>query len=432
MGAAGRDFHDLQTFFREHPQFRVCCFTAEQIPYIDARNFPSALAGDDYDDDIPIHPESELEALITKYDAELVFLSYSDLAHEDVMHKACRVQAAGASFSLLGPNHVQLESTLPVVSVTAVRTGAGKSPLSQAIAHHMKNAGIRLGVLRHPMPYGDLAKQAVQRFATVEDLDAHNCTIEEREEYEPYVSAGLVIYAGVDYRSILRAAEKESDAILWDGGNNDIPFVKPGLHIVVADALRPGHEVTYYPGEVNVRSADVVLVNKIGEAPAEDAKRVRDTIAALNPTADIIDSDLELTLDNPGALEGKRAVVIEDGPTLTHGGMSFGAGLLAAKRSGVSCVVKPKEFAVGSIARAYEAYPQMEDIVPALGYSEEQLSDLSETIRACKPDVVVDASPARLDRLIEVDVPIVRVGYRFAQRSGPPLLDRVLSFVKED
>ena len=425
LGAAGRDFHDFQRFFAQRDEFRVVCFTAHQIPFIDARSFPKELAGDHYDEDIPIFPEEELPELIQRFDVDFVFLSYSDLSHEEVMHKASIVQAAGASFALLGPKQTELVSARPVIAVTAVRTGAGKSPIAQALAAHLDRSGHRVGILRHPMPYGDLSRQAVQRFASVDDLDRHSCTVEEREEYEPYVERGLVIYAGVDYARILEAAEADSDVVLWDGGNNDSAFVRPGLSIVVVDALRAGHELAYYPGETNFRAADVLVVNKVEHASREDVRRVHRHIAQHNPSAEVIEADLRVELDRPEAVRGARVLVVEDGPTLTHGGMSFGAGTIAARAGGPAEVVDPRPHAVGTIAEVYRDYPHLDRALPALGYSEEQRRELAETIAAANPDVVVDASPARLDRLLSLSVPIARVRYEFEQRSGRSLFETV-------
>ncbi|MEZ4339413.1 MAG: hypothetical protein R3B82_22550 [Sandaracinaceae bacterium] len=430
MGAAGRDFHDFLTFLRERPQLRVICFTAEQIPFIDARTFPASLAGPHYPEGIPIEPESELPRLIREHDVDYVFLSYSDLAHEEVMHKASIVQAAGASFALLGPKHTQLVSRRPVVSVTAARTGSGKSPISQAIARRLADRGVRAAVLRHPMPYGDLARQAVQRFATPADLDVHECTIEEREEYEPYLEMGLVIWAGVDYRSILAAAEEEADLILWDGGNNDTSFVRADLSIVVLDALRPGHETRYYPGETNLRVADVLVLSKVAQATPEALAALHATAARANPDAVVVEADLEVHATPAEAIRGRRVLVVEDGPTITHGGMPSGAGLLAARAGGAAEILDPRPFAVGTIAEAYAKFDHIGPVLPALGYSDAQRHELEQTIARAKPDAVVDGSPARLDRLLDLEaVPIVQVGYRFAQRSGPDLfaaVDRLL------
>jgi len=421
MGAAGRDFHDFLTFFRDHPELRVRCFTAHQIPFIEKRVFPHELAPEGYDEDIPIHLEEQLPELVRRYGASLVFLSYSDLSHEEVMHRASRVQAAGASFVLLGPGPTQLRSRLPVVSVTAVRTGAGKSPLSQALTAHLASRGKRVAVLRHPMPYGDLAKQAVQRFGELADLDRHDCTVEEREEYEPYLERGMTVWAGVDYRRILAAAEEESDVVLWDGGNNDTPFLRPDLSLVVVDALRPGHEVTYYPGETNFRSADVLVINKVGAAEPEHLADIRERAAELAPEAVVVEADLDIEVEDPESLRGKRALVVEDGPTLTHGGMSFGAGTLAAREHGAE-ILDPRPFAVGTIARAYPTYPHLGAVLPALGYSEAQRRELTATIHAARPDVVIDASPASLDRLLALEIPVARVRYAFRQIAGPDLL----------
>lgn len=427
-GAAGRDFHDFLTFCRDDPRFRVRCFTATQIPFIDARKFPASLAGDAYDEDIPIHPESELPRLIEELGIDIVFFSYSDLSHEELMHKCAIVQAAGASFMLLGPKATALESKLPVISVTAARTGAGKSPLSQAIAKRLESKGVRVGVLRHPMPYGDLAKQAVQRFATVEDLDRHECTIEEREEYEPYVEMGLKVYAGVDYRAILELAESENDVILWDGGNNDTSFIHAGLSIVVLDALRAGHEVRYYPGETNLRRADIAVVNKVDGASVEAVDAVRRNAARCAPDAAIVEAALAVTVDEPGLVEGKRAVVVEDGPTLTHGGMASGAGMIAALRFGAD-IADPREGAVGTIRAAYDKYPHLGAVLPALGYSRTQMDELAKTIEASGAEVVIDASPASLKGLIEIDVPIARVRYSFEQRSGDDIFEAIDAFL---
>jgi len=429
MGAAGRDFHDFQTFFRDHPDFHVCCFTAHQIPFIDQRSFPKELAGEGYDADIPIHLEEELETLIERFDIDFVFLSYSDLSHEEVMHRASRVQAAGPSFCLLGRKHTQLPSDLPVISVTAVRTGCGKSPVAQALVKHLSARGIRVGVARHPMPYGDLRRQRVQRFAALKDLDDHNCTIEEREEYQPYIDLGLHLYAGVDYRAIFEAAAAESDVLFWDGGNNDFAFIRPGLSIVLVDALRPGHEVSFYPGETNLRSADVIVITKVDGAKPEDLEAIRGRLASHVPKAEVIESVLRVETDPPDAIKGKRVLVVEDGPTTTHGGMPTGAGYVAAVREGAAEIIDPRPFATGTIAAAYTNYPHMGKVLPALGYSDEQLAELAATITAAKADVVVDASPARVVAMLGLDVTLVGVRYVFEQRTGPPLEELVDQFL---
>jgi ornithine aminotransferase len=425
MGAAGRDFHDFLTFFRTHPDFHVECFTATQIPFIEQRAFPKELAGPDYAHDIPIHLEAELPALIARYHVDFVFHAYSDLSHEQVMHAASVAQAAGASFVLLGPAHTQLTSTRPVIAVLGVRTGAGKSPLTLALTQHLKARGLEPAVLRHPMPYGNLVKQRVQKFDTEAALARHDCTIEEREEYEPYIEAGLTVWAGVDYEAILREAEKDADVVLWDGGNNDFSFLKADLTIAVVDALRPGHEATYYPGETNVRGADVVVLNKVAMATPEALATVRKNVAALNPNAVVVESDLEVTLEPRDGAHGQRVLVVEDGPTLTHGGMAYGAGVVAAKQSGAKELIDPRPFAVGSIADAYRKFPHLGAVLPALGYSMEQRAELEETIRRAKPDVIVDASPSRLDRFLSLSAPLARVRYRWVQRTGASLLDRV-------
>jgi predicted GTPase len=429
LGAAGRDFHDFQAFFRDNPAFRVVAFTAAQIPFIDRRAFPRELAGPLYDDDVPIFPEEELPRLLRELEVDFAFLAYSDLSHEEVMHRASLVQAAGAGFALLGPKQTQLVSRRPVVAVTAVRTGSGKSPITFAIARHLRARGVRVAVVRHPMPYGDLRRQAVQRFATESDLDRAQCTIEEREEYEPYVEAGLVVFAGVDYRAILSAAEQEAEVVLWDGGNNDYPFLRPDLSVVVADALRPGHEIAYYPGETNLRSADVVVVSKVSGASPGAVAMVRRHAAELAPRAALVEGDLAVVVERPDAISGRRVLVIEDGPTVTHGGMPSGAGLVAARAHGAREVVDPRPYATGSIAEAYAKYPHIGPVLPALGYSAAQRRELEESIARSGVEAVVDASPSRLDRFLSLKVPVIRVRYHFEQRSGPPLLDLVAAAV---
>ena len=425
MGAAGRDFHDFQVFFRDRPEFRVVAFTAAQIPFIERRTFPRELAGPGYAADLPIFPEAELPRLVRELDVDFVFFAYSDLSYDELMHRASLVQAAGAAFAVLGPKHTQLPSTRPVISVTAVRTGAGKSPIAHHIAGHLRSRGVRAAALRHPMPYGDLRREAVQRFAADADLERAQCTIEEREEYEPYLESGLVVFAGVDYRAILAAAEREADVLLWDGGNNDYPFLRPDLSIVVADALRPGHEISYYPGETNLRLADVVVVNKVGGAAPGAVETIRRHAAEYAPRAAIVESDLVVAVDEPGRIAGRRVLVVEDGPTLTHGGMSSGAGTVAARAHGARELVDPRPFAVGSIAETFARYPHLGAVLPALGYSAEQRRELAETIARSGAEVVVDASPARLERFLAIGPPVVRVRYRFEQRSGPPLLAMV-------
>ena len=434
LGAAGRDFHDYLTFFRGNPMFEVVAFTAAQIPYIERRRFPVELAGDDHPDGIPIHLESEMETLIAREGIDIVFLAYSDLDDLAVMHLAARAQAAGAAFAMLGAKQTQLRSRLPVIAVTATRTGAGKSPLCQWLAARFARQGIRAGVLRHPMPYGDLARQRVQRFATMADLTAADCTVEEREEYTPYIEAGLVIHAGVDYAAILAAAEAESQLILWDGGNNDISFVKPDLLITIADALRPGHETSYYPAETNVRAADIVLINKVDEAQRADVDAMRARIAEINPRASILETSFAPALQpKEGApvpsLAGLRALVIEDSPTITHGGMASGAGLVAAQRAGITQPIDARKYAVGTIAASYRAFPHIGPVLPALGYSTQQREDLLATIDRCNADVIVDASPAGIEHLYNGAVPVWRVAYPFAQRRGPDLAQAIDAFL---
>ena len=432
MGAAGRDFHVYLSFLRGNENFRVKAFTATQIPFIDERRFPQSLAGPDYDEDIPIFDESELPELIDRYDIDFVFFAYSDVPHADIMHKASLVQAAGASFVMTGPDHTQLPSEKPVVSITATRTGAGKSPLTQWLARLLTDKGKRVAVIRHPMPYGNLEMQRVQRFATTEDLVKHECTIEEREEYEPYVDMGIPIYAGVDYQAILGESSKEADIVLWDGGNNDFSFIRPDLDIVVVDSLRAGHEIDYYPGEVNFRRADVLVIGKVGSAESGAVDGILERAQALNPGAALCTSDLEIDVDQPDLIKGQRVLVIEDGPTVTHGGMSFGAGTVAADRHG-AIAVDPRPYVAGTIRDTFDSYPHMGRILPAMGYSEAQRDSLAQTINDCcaAQDVacVIDASPARLDLMLDLDVPLVRVTYRFVQKSGEPLENLVLDLL---
>ncbi|MEK6233112.1 MAG: tetraacyldisaccharide 4'-kinase, partial [Planctomycetales bacterium] len=391
MGAAGRDFHDFQVFFAKQPQFRVRAFTAAQIPFIEQRSFPKSLAGPQYDEDIPIFSESRLSELIRDLEIDFVFLAYSDLAHVEVMHRASLVQACGAGFAMLGPRHTQLRADRPVIAVTASRTGAGKSPLSQFLAQHLTRLGVRVGVMRHPMPYGDLQQQAFQRFETPQDLDRFECTVEEREEYEPYVELGVVIHAGVDYARVLAEAQRDSDVLLWDGGNNDYSFVRPDLSIVVVDALRPGHEMQYYPGETNFRAADVIVINKVENANPRDVELIRESAAAVNPEAEIIEADLEIQVDQPERITGRRVLVVEDGPTLTHGGTTQGAGTLAAKRYFAAERLEPRSAAKGSIAEALQRYPRLKKVLPALGYSPEQVRELRDTILASGAELLIDA-----------------------------------------
>ena len=429
MGAAGRDFHNFRTFFIDHPEFHVCAFTATQIPFIAERSFPQSLAGKHYDADIPIYDESELCRLIASYRVDFVFFAYSDLPHAEVMHKASQVQAAGASFVLLGPAQTALQSRRKVVSITATRTGAGKSPLTQWLALALRDAGIRVVTIRHPMPYGKLSAQAVQRFAEPEDLDHHECTIEEREEYEPYVLQGLVIFAGVDYRAILNAAEEEADIILWDGGNNDFSFIRGDLNIVVSDALRAGHGLDYYPGETNFRAADILVVNKVAGATAADIEKILALKSELNPQAQLVYSDLEVYIDEPDQVRGKKVLILEDGPTVTHGGMAYGAGWVAAQKYEVGEIIDPSAFAVGSIKDTLNRYSHLRQVLPAMGYSESQRRELKATIEASAAEVVLNASPANIESLLELSLPVTRVGYQFVPRQGVDILASVKKII---
>jgi predicted GTPase len=426
LGAAGRDFHNFNTVFRDDPSCVVVAFTAAQIPGIAGRRYPPSLAGERYPDGIPIHAEDELPSLIARERVGWVFLAYSDLAHEEVMHKASIALAAGASFALLGPDATMLKASVPVLSVCAVRTGAGKSPLSRHIVRWLAGRGHRVVVVRHPMPYGDLEAQAVQRFARYEDLDAAHATIEEREDYEPHLEQGVVVFAGVDYARVLEAAQREADVIVWDGGNNDFPFFRPDLHVVVLDAHRPGHELAYHPGETNLRMADVLVVSKVDSAPAENVERVIANARRTRPEAPVLLAALEVGVDEPQRIAGKRVVVVEDGPTLTHGGMAFGAGTVAARRYGAAEVVDARPFAVGAVAEAFRAFPHLQGEVPAVGYGERQVADLEATLSAVPADVVLDATPVALRRLLRLDKPIVEVSYRFEERGEelPKILER--------
>jgi len=415
MGAAGRDFHNFNCLFRDEPEYEVVAFTAAQIPDIEGRRYPPELAGTLYPDGVPIASEEELEALITERAVEEAWFSYSDISHEYVMHRASEVMAWGARFVLCSAADTMLPSSKPVIAVTAVRTGAGKSQTTRYLARILRELDVRVVVVRHPMPYGDLTRQACQRFATYEDLERHECTIEEREEYEPHLDNGFVVYAGIDYARILAEAEREADLILWDGGNNDTPFFQPSLHLVVVDPHRAGHEISYYPGETNFLLADLIIVNKVETADPDDVERVLENCRRYNPAARVIRCRSAITIEAPERIEGKRALVVEDGPTLTHGGMSFGAGWLAAKRAGAAEIVDPQPYAVGSIRDVYEKYPNAAGILPAMGYSEEQIRDLAATIDATPADVVVGGTPIDLRRVLQANKPIVRVRYELEE-----------------
>ena len=425
MGAAGRDFHNFNVYFRNNSAYEVVAFTATQIPGIEGRTYPPELAGPNYPKGIPIYPEEELQKLIQEHDIDQVIFAYSDVSHEYVMHKASIVLASGADFRLMGPKTTMLRAKVPVVSVGAVRTGSGKSQTSRQVAKILKNKGLRVVVVRHPMPYGDLRKQVCQRFASYEDLDKNECTIEEREEYEPHIDNGIIVYAGVDYGKILEEAEKEADVIVWDGGNNDLPFYKPDLHIVVADPHRAGHEVAYHPGEANLRMANVVIINKVDTADPQNVKRVKENIKMVNPKAIILDAASPITADKPELIKGKRALVIEDGPTLTHGNMPYGAGTIMAQRLGAKEIVDPKPYAVGSMKETYKKYAHLGTILPALGYGEKQIAELKETIDRTPCDVVVIGTPIDLRRVMTINKPTVRVNYEL-QVLGPVSLEQVL------
>ncbi len=423
MGAAGRDFHNFNTFFRGNKDYEVVAFTATQIPDIEGRVYPKELAGDLYPQGIPIRAEEELLDLIKKHGVQQVVFAYSDVPHEYVMHKASMVNAAGADFRLMGTKYTQIKSTKPVVSISAVRTGSGKSQTTRRVSLILQEMGYKVAAIRHPMPYGNLVAQEVQRYANYDDLDEYKCTIEEREEYEPHIDNGVIIYAGVDYEKIVRQAEKEADIVLWDGGNNDFPFYVPDLQIVVADPHRTGHESTYYPGETNVRMADVFVINKVDTADAENVIKLRESLRNLNPHAVQIEAASPLFVDDPAAIQGKRVLVIEDGPTLTHGGMAYGAGYIAARRFGAKEIVDPRPFAVKSIAATYVKYPKTGPILPAMGYGEAQTRDLEATINASDVDLVVIGTPIDLSRIMKIKKPYQRVRYELQEIGQPTLTD---------
>lgn len=424
-GAAGRDFHDFNTYFRQNSNYRVVAFTATQIPNIEGRRYPPELSGELYPEGIPIRAESELEEIIASEKADEVVFSYSDVSHEYVMHLASRVLAAGAGFRLLSPAQTRLASSKPLVSVGAVRTGCGKSQTSRRILEILQNelGYKRVVAIRHPMPYGNLVAQAVQRFASYEDMDRHECTIEEREEYEPYVERGAVIYAGVDYAAILHQAEQEADVIIWDGGNNDVPFYVSDLHVVVTDPHRPGHELRYHPGETNLRLADVVVINKVDTADNANVVTVQQNIRQVNPTAVIVKAASPIFVDDPAAIRGKKVLVVEDGPTLTHGEMAYGAGVVAAQYFDAAEIIDPRPYAVRSIAATYQKYPSTGAVLPAMGYGREQMDDLAETINQTPADMVIIATPIDLAKLIEINLPSQRVRYELQEIGQPTLSD---------
>ena len=424
VGAAGRDFHNFNLVYRGREEYEVVAFTATQIPNIEGRRYPAELAGHLYPAGIPIYPESKLEELVREHDIDEVVFSYSDVTHEHVMHIGSRVLAAGASYSLLSPHRTMLTSSKPVVAVCAVRTGSGKSQTTRHIAKLLRDDGKRVAVLRHPMPYGDLTKQAVQRFADYADLDAADTTIEEREEYEPHITEGNVVFAGIDYAAILDEAEQEADVILWDGGNNDTPFIKPNLHVVVVDPHRAGHELRYHPGETNLRMAHVCVVNKVDTAPPEGVEAVLDSIRKVNPEAKVVRAASPFLLEENGeTIAGKRVLAIEDGPTLTHGEMAYGAAVLAAKANGAAELVDPRPFAVGSIAKTLEEYPHVTELLPAMGYGRKQMDELKETIARSDAEVVLIGTPIDLRRVVDFDKPALRVTYRLQELGEPTLAD---------
>lgn len=429
LGAAGRDFHNFNCRYRGNDAYEVCAFTATQIPDIDGRKYPAELAGDLYPAGIPIEDEKNIVELIKKYDADMCVMAYSDRSYEQVMSLGSIVNAAGADFMMMGERETQIKSTKPVISVGAVRTGCGKSQTSRRICEILRAAGKKVVAVRHPMPYGDLVAQRVQRFAEYDDLAKHKCTIEEMEEYEPHVMAGGVIYAGVDYEAILREAEKEADIILWDGGNNDTQFYKSDLHIVVADPHRAGHEKGYFPSETNVRMADVVVINKVVEAAFEDIEEVRENIREINPNAVIVDGASPLTVEGDVDLRGKKVLVVEDGPTLTHGEMTYGAGVVAAMRQGAGELVDPRPWAVGRLAETFELYPEIGTLLPAMGYGEEQVADLEKTINAVECDAVVIGTPIDLNRIVKIEKPTVRVEYELQEIGSPNLEELLAKFI---
>jgi predicted GTPase len=428
MGAAGRDFHNFNTFFRDNPEYDVVAFTAYQIPDIEGRTYPVELAGSLYPSGIPIYAEDEVADLIKKYKIDIVVFSYSDVPHEYVMHRSSMANSLGANFMLLGARDTQVVSTKPVVSICAIRTGSGKSQTSRKVVDYFHTRGYKVVAIRHPMPYGDLRKQIVQRFASYDDFRKHECTIEEREEYEPYTERGMVIYAGVDYEKILRQAEQEADVIIWDGGNNDFSFYKSDLQIVVVDPHRPGHELKYYPGETNFRMADVIVINKMDTATAEGIAIVKKNIQDINPTATVIKADSEISVADASLIRGKKVLVIEDGPTLTHGEMKYGAGIVAAQRNGAAEIIDPRPYAVGSIKATFTKYNHLDNLLPAMGYGDKQMKELEETINATPCDAVVIGTPIDLGRLLKINKPSTRVTYELKEQGAVTLEDVLKPF----
>ncbi|MEW5937213.1 MAG: cyclic 2,3-diphosphoglycerate synthase [Candidatus Thermoplasmatota archaeon] len=429
LGAAGRDFHNFNVCFRGRPEHEVVAFTATQIPHIKGRIYPKELAGEAlYPKGIPIRGEGDLEEIIRKNDVDVAVFSYSDVSYTHLMNVGARVNASGADFVLLSPERTMLKAKVPVIAVCAVRTGSGKSQTTRKVCKILKDKGRRVVAIRHPMPYGDLTKQVVQRFATYEDMEMHHCTIEEREEYEPHIDSGIIVYAGVDYGAILEQAEREADVIVWDGGNNDTPFYVPDLHITIVDPHRPGHEMSYYPGETNLRMADVVIINKVSTADPQNLEIVRRNVARANPRAAVIMADSPIFVEDPEMIRGKKVLVVEDGPTLTHGEMRYGAGTLAAKDFGAAEIVNPRPYAVGEIAETFQRYPEIGNLLPAMGYGKKQIDDLRQTINSTPCDVVISGTPINLSRAVRVNKPVVRVKYELRERDKPDLEEVLQKF----
>ena len=428
MGAAGRDFHNFNTYFRNNKDYEVVAFTATQIPDIEGRVYPASIAGELYPQGIPIYPEAELSELIKKYEVDQVIFAYSDVSHQTVMHKASQVLACGADFRLMGPDNTMIKSKAPVIAVTAVRTGSGKSQTTRYVAQALTERGKKVAIIRHPMPYGNLEEQVVQRFASYADLDKHKCTIEEREEYEPHIDLGLVVYAGVDYEEILHQAEAEADVILWDGGNNDLPFYHSDLHIVVVDPHRVGHETSYHPGEANLRRADIALINKVDSADPTDVEKVKTTIAAINPQAKIIMANSPITVDDPETVAGKKVLVIEDGPTLTHGEMAYGAGVIAAEKLGAAELIDPRPYAVGTIKDTFAKYSHLSRLLPAMGYGKTQVEELEKTINDSPAELVLIGTPIDLRRIMKLDKPALRVRYDLEEIGDKELAKTLAKF----
>jgi predicted GTPase len=430
MGAAGRDFHNFNSYFRDNEQYEVVAFTATQIPNIDDRKYPAQLAGKLYPNGIAIYPEQELADLIKKFKVDEVIFSYSDVPYDYVMNHSAAVNAAGADFKLMGPDRTMLKSSKPVIAVCAVRTGSGKSQTTRRVIELLRESGKKVVAIRHPMPYGNLVEQKVQRFANLTDLDKHQCTIEEREEYEPHIVRGNVIYAGVDYEAILREAEKEADIIVWDGGNNDLPFYKPDIHITILDPHRPGDELFYYPGEANLRMADIVVINKIDTADREDIRSVRESVFEVNPKAIIIEAASPIFIDDYELIRGKRVLAVEDGPTLTHGEMNYGAAVVAAEKFGALELVDPRPYTVGTITETYEKYPEIGTLLPAMGYGDQQIRDLEKTINQTECDLVIIGTPIDLRKLITINKPAVRVTYELQEIGKPDLRETLKKLLK--